>query len=147
MRPHVVGNSYGCPDAEGCSLHAMTAAVNILRAAGVFMSVSAGNEGPGCSTHYAPPSYEPQVISVGAVNFQDSLAYFSSRGPGVIGAKTVQKPDLVAPGVQITAATLYNEFTTYSGTSMASPHVTGAAALISKSRVERYRVMTSFNLL
>ncbi len=111
----------------------MTAAVNILRAAGVFMSVSVGNEGPGCATLYAPPSYEPQVISVGAVNHQDQLAFFSSRGPGLVGSKTVQKPDLVAPGVQVTAATLRNEFATYSGTSMASPHVTGAAALISNS--------------
>lgn len=136
----MVGNSYGCPDSEGCSLHAMTAAVNILRAAGVFMSVSAGNEGPGCSTLSAPPSYEPQVISVGAIDSQKVLAFFSSRGPVYSNGKLISKPNLVAPGVQVTGAVLNNEFATYSGTSMASPHVTGAAALISKR--ERIRIIS-----
>ena len=59
----------------------MTAAVETLRAAGVFMSVSAGNEGPQCETIQAPPSFEPTVITVGAVDMNENLAPFSSRGP------------------------------------------------------------------
>jgi subtilisin family serine protease len=133
LRPHVVGNSYGCPDYEGCSLNAMTSAVNALRAAGIFMSVSAGNEGPGCSTITFPPAIEPQVITVGAVDMNEALAPFSSRGPVSAGGKTYRKPDLVAPGVGIMGASLNNSFRRLSGTSMASPHVSGAALLMSKN--------------
>ena len=127
-----MGNSYGCPDYEGCSLHAMTSAVNALRAAGIFMSVSAGNDGPNCETITAPPAIEPQVISVGAVDMNDMLAPFSSRGPVTIDGKSIRKPDLVAPGVGIMGAYLNNGYRRLSGTSMASPHVSGAVLLMSK---------------
>lgn len=115
----------------------MTAAVKILRAAGVFMSVAAGNNGPGCSTISYPPAFEPQVITVGAVDFQDRLASFSSRGPVIVDGKVTQKPDIVAPGVQITGAVLDDQIATYSGTSMATPHVAGAVALIRKQSIGR----------
>lgn len=115
----------------------MTAAVDNLRAAGVFMSVCAGNEGPGCSTIAEPPAYEPQAITVGAVDSQDMLAEFSSRGPVVVGGKHNQKPNLVAPGVDVTAAYLNNTFSTLSGTSMATPHVSGAVALVSKQLMRK----------
>jgi subtilisin family serine protease len=130
-RPHVVGNSYGCPDSEGCSKGAMTAAVEALRAAGVFMSVSAGNEGPNCSTIADPPALEKAVISVGATDNDDNLASFSSRGPCIVGKGAYRKPDLSAPGVRVTAAYPGGGFRALSGTSMASPHVGGAVALIS----------------
>lgn len=110
----------------------MTSAVNALRAAGIFMSVSAGNEGPGCSTISYPPAIEPQVITIGATDRNDFLAPFSSRGPVKLGSKTYRKPDLVAPGVGIMGASLNNGFRRLSGTSMASPHVSGAALLMSK---------------
>jgi hypothetical protein len=130
-RPHVVGNSYGCPDSEGCSKHAMTAAVEALRAAGIFMSVSAGNEGPDCSTIADPPALEKSVVSVGATDNHDQLASFSSRGPCIVGKETYRKPDVSAPGVRVLAAYPNNSYRALSGTSMASPHVGGAAALIS----------------
>lgn len=129
-RPHVVGNSYGCPDSEGCSKRAMNAAVDALRAAGVFMSVSAGNEGPGCSTIRDPPAIERNVISVGATDINDQLAPFSSRGPVVIGGEVYRKPDISAPGVRVLAAYPGDGYRALSGTSMASPHVGGAVALI-----------------
>lgn len=110
----------------------MTSAVNALRAAGIFMSVSAGNEGPECSTINSPPAIEPQVITVGAVDINESLATFSSRGPVTVGGRSYRKPDLVAPGVGIMGAGLNNGFRRLSGTSMASPHVSGAALLMSK---------------
>lgn len=137
LRPHVVGNSYGCPDYEGCSKHAMTAAVKILRAAGIFMSVSAGNDGPDCSTLVSPPSFEPQVVSVGATDIHDYLAPFSSRGPVKMDGITYTKPDLVAPGVEILGAYLNNSYRRFSGTSMASPHLGGAVSLMSKRLDEK----------
>lgn len=130
LRPHVVGNSYGCPDSEGCSKNAMKSAMEALRAAGVFMSVSAGNSGPECGTIDNPPALEKSVIAVGATDSNDNLAAFSSRGPCKVGDEVYRKPDLVAPGVGITAAYPGDTFKALSGTSMASPHVGGAAALI-----------------
>lgn len=140
MRPHIIGNSWGCPDYEGCSKHAMTAAVEILRAAGVFMSVSAGNEGPECETIQTPPSFEPTVITVGAVDMSDDLAPFSSRGPVKIDGVTYRKPDIVAPGVGIMAAHLNGSYRRLSGTSMASPHIGGSVALMSKK--EKTRILS-----
>ena len=134
MRPHVIGNSWGCPDFEGCSKHAMTAAVETLRAAGVFMSVSAGNEGPQCETIQAPPSFEPTVITVGAVDMNENLAPFSSRGPVEIDGITYRKPDIVAPGVGVMGAHLNGSYRRLSGTSMASPHIGGSVALMSKQQ-------------
>ena len=131
LRPHSVGNSYGCPDEEGCSKNAMTAAFDLLRAAGVFTAVSAGNEGPGCSTINAPPAVELHALVVGAVNRQDQLAAFSSRGPvSVFRGHTYRKPDIVAPGVEILAAYPGKTFRALSGTSMAGPHVGGSVLLI-----------------
>ena len=130
LRPHVVGNSYGCPDSEGCSPRALRSAVEALRAAGVFMAVSAGNEGPSCGSIASPPAVEPSVIAVGATDRDDKLARFSSRGPVNIGGISWSKPDLTAPGVSIRAAFPPNVFRVLSGTSMAAPHVGGAAVLM-----------------
>lgn len=136
LRPHAVGNSYGCPNSEGCTKNAMTSAFNALRAAGVFTAVSAGNEGPGCSTIDAPPAVEPSALVVGAVSRADILASFSSRGPVAVypdptmPGKPFRKPDVVAPGVDITAAYVGGGFRSLSGTSMAGPHVGGAGLLL-----------------
>lgn len=134
-RPHAVGNSYGCTDKEGCPKTAMTNAVEALRASGIFMSVSAGNEGPNCGTVRDPPALEPSVVSVGATDSNDQLAVFSSRGPCSVipGMPAYRKPDLSAPGVQITAAYPGGKFKSLSGTSMASPHVGGSALLIASA--------------
>lgn len=140
LRPHVIGNSYGCPDSEGCSIHALTAAVEALRSAGIFMSVSAGNEGPNCSTIGDPPAVEKASIVVAAVDKNDFLAGFSSRGPVLIDGTSLRKPDLSAPGVGVNSAYPGNSYKRMSGTSMASPHVSGAAILLSKS------ISSSFSL-
>lgn len=134
-----MGNSWGCPDFEGCSKHAMTAAVEILRAAGIFMSVSAGNEGPECETIQAPPSFEPSVITVGAVDILDNLASFSSRGPIKIDGVVYRKPEIVAPGVGVMGAHLNGSYRRLSGTSMASPHIGGSVVLMSKKEWSFFR--------
>src|SRR5690606_9282964 len=73
---------------------------------GIVVCVAAGNEGPGPRT-IATPGIHPRVITVGAADDQgtpargdDTVALFSSRGPTVDG---LPKPDVVAPGVGITA--------------------------------------------
>jgi subtilisin family serine protease len=111
-------------------------AVNKAFEKGVVVVVAAGNEGPGLFT-VASPGVAPGALTVGAydVDYQ-TIAWFSSRGPTV---NLTVKPDVVAPGVDILSArasgtymgepgTLYHIYA--SGTSMATPHVAGFAALV-----------------
>ncbi|AHG88122.1 peptidase S8 and S53 subtilisin kexin sedolisin [Gemmatirosa kalamazoonensis] len=87
-------------------------------AAGVTYVIAAGNStADACS--YSPGS-APDALTIGATNRVDSLAYFSNRGACV---------DLLAPGVDIVSDWLDGGTHTMKGTSMAAPHVTGAAAL------------------
>ncbi|MFC4063446.1 S8 family serine peptidase [Actinoplanes subglobosus] len=111
-------------------------AVNDLTARyGTLFVVAAGNDGyPGTVNS---PSTADSALSVGAVDRNDRLAYFSSRGPRIGDGGL--KPDMTAPGVDIVAAKATNGhigtpaadgYVALSGTSMATPHVAGAAALL-----------------
>ncbi len=130
LRPDVIDNSYSCPPSELCAPHALQAAVLAVRQAGIFMSVSAGNAGPGCITIQDPPGLEAGVFTVGAVDGSNQIAGFSSRGPVTIDGTNLLKPQLVAPGVNIRSSTPGNQYGTMSGTSMAAPHVAGAVLLL-----------------
>ncbi|PKP51669.1 MAG: hypothetical protein CVT92_12135 [Bacteroidetes bacterium HGW-Bacteroidetes-1] len=105
----------------------LSAAVDNATAAGIVCVVAAGNRGPQYKTIDSPGAAR-SVITVGASDDYDSIAYFSSRGPSdiIYGIK----PDLLAPGVSITAPTPQNSYSTWDGTSMATPHVAGVAALL-----------------
>ncbi len=129
--PDSVGNSYGCPPSEGCTaVDVLQQAMNNLRASGVFMAVSAGNNGYGCSTVTDPPAIYDAAITVGATQMNNIAALFSSRGPVAVDHSGRIKPDLVAPGVAVLSSYPHNTYAEMNGTSMAAPHVAGAVALL-----------------
>ncbi|MEV3927675.1 S8 family peptidase [Actinomadura coerulea] len=105
----------------------MSAAVDTLTArTGMLFVVGAGNDGADGSV--SVPGLATSALTVGAVDRDGKVAEFSSRGPRA--GDGVIKPDVTAPGVDITAARAGGGYTTMSGTSMATPHVAGAAALL-----------------
>lgn len=138
VKAKVVNVSIGGADSP--EIDPMEEAVNRLtEQTGALFVVAAGNSGDGGAQTIESPGSADAALTVGAVDKQDQLADFSSRGPGLDGAV---KPDLTAPGVGIVAArakdggrigTPVNEYyTSLDGTSMATPHVTGSAAILAQ---------------
>ncbi len=130
LSAHVLNNSWGCPPIEGCDAEALQPAVHALRAAGIFVVASAGNEGPNCESIKSPIAIYDDVFSVGAIDEFDELSDFSSIGPVTIDGSHRTKPDIVAPGVDVLSAYPQGTFKLASGTSMAGPHVVGVVALM-----------------
>jgi subtilisin family serine protease len=126
----VSNNSWGCPPLEGCDPQALLPAAQALRAAGIFLAVSAGNDGPACATVDSPLALYQAVFSVGASDQGGNVASFSSRGPVTVDGSGRIKPDILAPGVNILSAAPENSYAIFSGTSMSGPHVAGVVALM-----------------
>ncbi|ATL30098.1 hypothetical protein KY5_5080 [Streptomyces formicae] len=133
----VVNLSLGGGDTPG--VDPLEATVNKLSAdKGILFAIAAGNDGAPGSV--GSPGSADAALTVGAVDDNDKLADFSSQGPRV-GDGAI-KPDVTAPGVDITAAAAPGSviekevgqkpegYLTISGTSMATPHVAGAAAIL-----------------
>ncbi|MBM3199424.1 hypothetical protein FJZ53_00705 [Candidatus Woesearchaeota archaeon] len=105
---------------------AISQAVDKAVSKGAVAVVAAGNSGPDSGT-ITSPGCSKKGITVGAVDDNDNVPSWSSRGPTDDGRV---KPDLVAPGVTITSTWKDNSFRSLSGTSMSTPHVSGVVALL-----------------
>jgi subtilisin family serine protease len=131
--PDITINSWSCPTSEGCSADTLQAAVEAQAAAGIMMVAAAQNSGPNCSTVTDPPGIYAAAYSIGALTTgTDTIAGFSSRGPITVDQSNRIKPDISAPGTGTRSCsnTADNAYTTASGTSMATPHISGAMALL-----------------
>ncbi|MFC4439256.1 MULTISPECIES: S8 family peptidase [Natrialbaceae] len=100
----------------GSQSDAVSDAVTYAHERGVFLVAAAGNDGP-CSDCVGYPAAEPEVVAISATDDDDNLADFSSTGPEI---------ELAAPGEDV-YSTVAGGYDTFSGTSMACPHVAGAA--------------------
>jgi subtilisin family serine protease len=106
----------------------MKKAIKMWLQTGIIPVFANGNAGPLCES-VRFPAESTEAITVGATDYDNRLAPFSGRGPGVNGAI---KPDISAPGVDIvsTSSTSDDAYDLYTGTSAAAPHVTGSIALL-----------------
>jgi subtilisin len=129
-----VFHAWVCNNADCILCEAADNAVQL----GMVVVVAAGNEGnAGAKPPFAirHPGAARHVITVGAVDKVKQLAAFSSLGPssGRLSPASLlrlTKPDVSAPGVGIVSSVLGGGFASFNGTSMASPHVAGLAALM-----------------
>jgi hypothetical protein len=125
-RPHIINNSWGSLNKHSY----YDSVIESLLAAGVTLVFSSGNEGPSCQTVGWPGAHS-EVITVGALGYKElTIAYFSSCGS--VPDETFVKPEVVAPGTQITSCSHISNtgYSTMQGTSMATPAVTGVIALV-----------------
>lgn len=134
MAPDVVNNSWGSANPYRTEF---LEDVQAWVAAGIFPLFAAGNDGPGVGTVGSPASF-PESFAVGATDIFDQIAGFSSRGPvnwtDENGDTTSYiRPHVTAPGVQIYSALPGGGYGLKNGTSMATPHVAGAIALLLES--------------
>lgn len=134
--PDVINNSWGIPLSikPPCD-QTFWNVIDNVEACGVVCLFACGNEGPDSLTIRTPAdriSSSTNTFSVGAVDgttLDFSIAPFSSRGPSGCDQKT-KKPEVCAPGVNIRSSNLNGGYKVMSGTSMASPFVAGAVAIL-----------------
>ncbi|MBW5425650.1 S8 family serine peptidase, partial [Streptomyces sp. BG9H] len=129
----VVSMSLGSQEPSDGTDPMATALKTLSKETGALFVVAAGNAGTPSSI--GSPGAADSALTVGAVDSQDEAAYFTSRGPRA--GDHALKPDLSAPGVDILAARSgltggEGFYTEMSGTSMATPHVAGVAALLAE---------------
>eukprot|EP00736_Rhodelphis_marinus_P011578 Rmarinus@m.23066 len=132
--PHIVSNSWGGSSGDSWFYDMVEA----WKAADIIPVFANGNSGPSCNTVNSPGDYD-NVIGVGATDSSNALSSFSSRGPSNnVHFTGAVKPDISAPGEAITSAWFEDDaqYNTISGTSMATPAVSGVIALLMNERGE-----------
>ena len=146
--PDIVQNSWGLTGSEGKCINSFSVELAAIDAAGIDIVFSVGNTSTNNQPQsYLSPSFDKNVISVGAINSQnDNVWVNSARGPDNCNSEII--PSLVAPGQLITVAdwtigglnSNLDNVTVLSGTSFASPMVSGALALLrSKYNAQDHR--------
>ncbi|MEQ4300866.1 S8 family serine peptidase [Plantactinospora sp. B6F1] len=123
LRPDIVNNSWG----GGRNDEWYKQTVVAWRAAGIFPSFSAGNDGPGCNTTENPGDY-PLTYAAGSYDINNNISSFSGRGVSSIDGSV--KPNIAAPGHDVRSSVPGNGYGIGQGTSMAAPHVSATVALI-----------------
>jgi subtilisin family serine protease len=128
MAPDVMNNSWRY---FGGNIPTFIQSIWNLNRAGVVVEVSAGNEGSGCATLGSPSDYSNVITTGATAHHSETLVSFSSKGPSDLYPTWI-KPDIVAPGEDINSSLPGNQYSgeTWSGTSMAGPHVVGTVALL-----------------
>lgn len=128
--PNLVSNSWGggLPSGDPAN-EAECKAVNAWVKLGILPVFAAGNEGPQPRTVGLPAAC-PAALAVGATDEKDNVASFSSRGPAVWANGSLLKPQVSAPGVRVFSSMPGGKYGSMSGTSMATPHTAGVAALV-----------------
>lgn len=114
-----IGKAVANMSLGGSYSSATNSAVRSATSAGLFMAVAAGNDGVDASN--TSPASESSACTVGATDINDTFAYFSNYGSYV---------DVLAPGVNILSTWNDGKTNTISGTSMATPHITGLGAYL-----------------
>jgi subtilisin family serine protease len=140
----IVNLSLGQPGYYSDGTDPSSLAVDALSAEhGTLFVIAAGNEGEYGNGTVTAPGSAGSALTVGAVDDADEVTWFSSRGPR--GGDNALKPDVAAPGDAIVAAraagttmgpVVDDLHVSASGTSMATPHVAGAAAVLKQARPE-----------
>lgn len=125
----VINLSLGGPGDAG---DIVASAVDAATAAGVVVVAAAGNGGEYLEIEGLSPSSAKSAITVGSVELDGTLSGFSSKGP--LLNSNYGKPEIAAPGGNIYSLALAKSYVHKSGTSMAAPHVSGAAALLIQAR-------------
>lgn len=136
--PDISSHSWGCPPSEGCTSSTIlkTAVENVVNA-GIMVIAAAGNEGSSCNTITDPPGIHDAAFTIASSTSGNAMSSFSSRGP--VASAATNKPDITAPGSSVRSAYPTNSYSSLSGTSMATPHVAGVAALIIAANPSEYR--------